>query len=70
MDRNDLPGKKRSETSTARRQSRSLAAQEFNALSFEERLVAIHGARGRQKYNLPKQKNWHGLPMRSKSGPT
>ncbi len=52
MSKNELPGEKRRGSLTLRGRSRAISAQEFNALSAEERLVVIHGAQGRDKYDL------------------
>lgn len=49
MNKNDLHHEK---SLTPHRRSRTLTAKELNALPFEERLVMVHGARGRDKYNL------------------
>ena len=49
---NDLPDEKNMDQLTPHRRSRSITAREFNALSFDERLVMVHGAQGRDKYNL------------------
>lgn len=45
-------GEKRSDSQTLLRRPRAISAKEFNALSFEERLVMVHGAQGRDKFKL------------------
>lgn len=52
MSKIELPGEKRRDALVQLRRSRAIAAKNFNALSFEERLVMVHGAQGRDKYNL------------------
>ncbi|MEZ4485029.1 MAG: DUF6178 family protein [Syntrophotaleaceae bacterium] len=45
-------GEKRSDSQPLLRRPRVISAKEFNALSFEERLVMVHGAQGRDKFRL------------------
>lgn len=52
MSKIELPGEKRTDPLTLLRRSRAISAKEFNALSFEERLVMVHGAQGRDKFKL------------------
>jgi hypothetical protein len=52
MSKIELPGEKRRDSLAQLRRSRAISARDFNALSFEERLVMVHGAQGREKYKL------------------
>ena len=45
-------GEKRRDSQPLLRRPRAISAKEFNALSFEERLVMVHGAQGRDKFKL------------------
>ncbi|MCD4689438.1 MAG: DUF6178 family protein [Desulfuromonadaceae bacterium] len=52
MSKIELPGEKRKGPLTLRSRSRATSVKEFNALSAEERLIMVHGAQGRAKYDL------------------
>lgn len=52
MSKMELSGEKRRDPLALLRRSRTVSAKEFNALSFEERLVMVHSAQGRDKFKL------------------
>ncbi len=52
MSKIELPGEKRRGSLTQLRRSRGISSKKFNALSAEERLVLIHSAQGKAKYDL------------------